>query len=236
MTITSVTAENKGLQSFEDYPTGSFPEDGSYLFSIDYWFPEMAEDPIVEIVEDKDHIYHGNKSVRLDIDGRHDDGSVWLLASIPVISLRLPGTIHSLEISGWVWSAVQSNVNVWPIIAAIRESRPSSNETKQEEDFERIGYTEEKSGWTEYTLRKRKFILPDEPESIIYFAFGISATWETQRTYWIDYLTIKIDENIFGNSSTSKTSSGFEYVSVPIIGIFFFSFIKRKKITKLKIK
>ena len=114
--------------------------------------------------------------------------------------------------------------------------RNKGNDAQRSQRILTAGYTEEKAGWTEYTLRKRKFTLPDEPESIIYFAFGISATWETQRTYWIDYLAIKIDENIFSKSSTSKTSSGFEYVSLPIIGIFFFSFIKRKKITKLKIK
>lgn len=231
LSITSVIAENEGLQSFEDYPIGPFPEKDLYLFSVDYWFPEAADDPIVEITEDKDHVYHGNRSVRLDIDGRHDDGSVWLLASIPVSSLGSPGTEHSLSISGWVWSSIQSNINVWPIIAAIGENEPSSNETKQEEDFTKIGYTEEKAGWTEYTLEEVRFTFPNKKESLIYFAFGISVTWETLRTYWIDYLTIKIDGDIFCESSTSKTSPGFEFLTIPLLLIMILGFRKRKKIT-----
>ena len=213
----SVTAESEGSQSFEDYPTGLFPEEGTYFFSVDYWFPETANEPIIEIVEDKDHVYHGNKSVRLNIDGRHDDGSVWLLASIPVTLLGSPETIHSLEISGWVWSSVQSNFNVWPIIAAIEENKPFSNETKQEEDFEKIGYTEEKAGWTEYTLKRRRFKLPDNEKSLIHFAFGISVTWETQRTYWIDYLSIKVNDEIFSGSQTPKSISGFTLVITSLI-------------------
>ncbi|UCE13689.1 MAG: hypothetical protein JSV04_00605 [Candidatus Heimdallarchaeota archaeon] len=230
MTIISVPAENQGIQSFEDYPTGPFPEEDSYFFTMDYWFPEGADDPIVEVVEDKDHVYHGNKSIRLDIDGRHDDGSVWLLASISVASLGSPGTEHSLELSGWLWSSVQSNINVWPIIAAIGEYKPSSNDTKQEEDFTRIGYTEEKAGWTEYILKKHKFTLPNNEESLIYFAFGISVTWETQRTYWIDYLSIKINDVIFDESSTTAISPGFEPVIVLVILVLFMRFKERKLI------
>jgi hypothetical protein len=218
-TLFPVIASNTGIESFEAYPVGSFPTDGSYLYNLRYWFPEIADDPLIEIVDDPEHIYHGNKSVKLTIDGKGDDGTVWLLIAIPAGTIGDPSSTHTLAISGWLWSAMASDLNQWPVMASISTQEPTSNATKQEEDFTIIGWTEVKEGWTEYSLEKYNFTLPSEENAAIFFTFGISVTWETARTYWIDYLTIQVDGAVYQKPSGS--SPGFEFfILVPALMVF----------------
>ncbi len=232
--LTPVIASNEGIESFETYPTGLFPTDDSYSYKFRYWFPDGMNDPLIEIVADPEHVQDGNKSVKFTLDGRGDDGTAWLLAVIPSGTIGEPMSNHTLAISGWVWSSIASNVNQWPVVASISTQEPTSNATKQEEDFTIIGWTEVKEGWTEYSLEKSNFTLPSDENASIFFTFGISVTWETIRIYWIDYLTIRVDGVVYEKPKTTTSlnelSPGFELLYFMLAVPVFWFFRKNKGI------
>ncbi|MFW9780450.1 MAG: hypothetical protein ACFFE8_16535, partial [Candidatus Heimdallarchaeota archaeon] len=133
------------------------------------------------------------------------------------------------SISAWIWAAQQSDLNQWPVIAAINTSPPVVNDALQEIDFTIIGFTEEKAGWSEYSLEIIDFKLANPLDAQIYVSFGISVTWETNRTYWVDYMTIKVDSKIYEVPTTNRPFPGILLVGSGIALALFVAIRKRMR-------
>jgi hypothetical protein len=118
----------------------------------------------------------GDASVNLTIDGRQDDGTVWIMRSITVPS---DGAIN-LKISFFVYSESESFNTIAHVVAYIGDDQPVN-----ESSFEKLGPANPIEGWNEFVLEKKL-----DSNGEIWIAVGISVAWETWMTYFIDDLNV----------------------------------------------
>ncbi|UCE95145.1 MAG: hypothetical protein JSV51_05240 [Candidatus Bathyarchaeota archaeon] len=123
----------------------------------------------------------GQYSLELHIDGRQDDGTIWLEKEIQT---KNNSQIH-VTISFEFYSEQES----FNIIAGVCAYAGISNPTL-EEDFTVLGPANEVEGWKRYTHKKT---LITDSTGKVWVALGITVRWETEMTYNIDDIKIIID-------------------------------------------
>ena len=125
--------------------------------------------------------YSGNYSVLFWIDGRQDDGAIWITRKL---SLE-PNSEKSVKISFQLWSGEESFNTLATVVGYIGESDP-----KTEADFQILGAANQVSRWRAYSLSNE--IITDNLGEV-YAALGISVRWETELTYFADNVEITIN-------------------------------------------
>ncbi len=113
------------------------------------------------------------------IDGRADDGTVWIEKRIPV---RNNSQIQ-VEVSFEFYSEAESWSTIAGVCAYVGISNP-----EVEEDFTVLGPANEVAGWKRYTHSKSFHTSSTE----IWVALGITVLWETHMTYNIDEAKVAI--------------------------------------------
>ncbi|MCA2215985.1 hypothetical protein [Jidongwangia harbinensis] len=113
------------------------------------------------------------------LDGTFDDGTIWIERTIDI-----PAGDVRVDVSFWLRSMTAGTINTWPVVGYAGPDDP-----KAEQDLAIIGQTEEMAGWTKYKFQ-RNFANKDQEK--IFVAVGISATWETPRTYPVDLVEITV--------------------------------------------
>ena len=124
--------------------------------------------------------YSGQYSVELYIDGRQDDGTVW-------IEKRLLAEDNSqvrVEVS-FQFHSEQESFNV---IASVCAFAGNSDPTV-EADFTVLGPANEVAGWKKYA-HTATFTAGSTGE--VWVALGITVRWETEMTYHVDDVTVAI--------------------------------------------
>lgn len=122
----------------------------------------------------------GRYSLRGFLDGRWDDGSIWVERPIDVRRVREV----TVELSFWLWSEQQSDVNTFPVLAFADRHEPEA-----EADLAIVGQTDRVAGWQRYSYR-HSFCSGLSGEAWV--AFGFGATWETPRTYFLDLAEVTV--------------------------------------------
>jgi hypothetical protein len=125
--------------------------------------------------------YSGQYSLELYIDGRQDDGTIWIEKQI---SAKNNTQIH-LSVSFESYSEQES----FNVIAGVCAYAGISNPTL-EEDFVVLGPANEVAGWKRYTHEKT---LDTDSSGEVWVALGITVRWETEMTYNIDYVKITVN-------------------------------------------
>ncbi|MDD1767655.1 MAG: hypothetical protein LUQ27_03695 [Methanomassiliicoccales archaeon] len=128
----------------------------------------------------EDRARTGSKSLSLSIDGRQDDGTVWV--QLP-IAVSTAGTKRA-QISFYVFSETESFNVLAQIVAYANVSQPSD-----EADFEKIGQANPAAGWNKFEMSKDVEVASGQP---IYVAIGITVAWETILEYEFDDVRITI--------------------------------------------
>jgi hypothetical protein len=123
----------------------------------------------------------GQYSLELFIDGRQDDGTIWIEKEI---SAKSNSQIH-VTVSFEFYSEEES----WSGIAGVCAYAGISNPTL-EEDFVVLGPANEVAGWKRYTHEKT---LTTDSTGKVWVALGITVTWESYMTYNIDDVEITIN-------------------------------------------
>ncbi len=123
----------------------------------------------------------GRYSLRFFIDGRQDDGTIWVERKITVPR----DTRINVSISFDLYSDHESQANTRAVICAYAGTR----KPRTEECFIVIGNANEVEGWKRYVYTTS--INTDSSEEI-WVALGISVRWETRMTYYIDNVEVKI--------------------------------------------
>jgi hypothetical protein len=113
------------------------------------------------------------------LDGTFDDGTIWIERTIDI-----PAGDVRVDVSFWLRSMTVSTINTWPVVGYAGPADP-----KTEQDLPIIGHTEESAGWTKYKFQQD---LTSKDQTKIFVAVGISATWETPRTYPVDLVEITV--------------------------------------------
>ena len=116
--------------------------------------------------------------MRLYVDGRQDDGTIWIQRNIDGIRR---GRNITLEFR--LFSSSQS-FNTLAVVVGFIGSVPPANE----EDFTVLGSANEVEGWKPY---KMSLEIDDETD-VLWIAVGISVRWEAQLVYYIDDVAITV--------------------------------------------
>lgn len=123
--------------------------------------------------------YSGQYSIGFYVDGRQDDGTVWIEKKIPVIN----NSQIQVEVSFEFYSEQESFNVIAGVCAYVGISNP-----EVEEDFTVLGPANEVAGWKRYTHSKPFHTSSTE----IWVALGITVRWETEMTYNIDEAKVTI--------------------------------------------
>jgi hypothetical protein len=122
----------------------------------------------------------GHYSVELYIDGRQDDGTVWIEKEL---SARRNAQIQ-VEVSFDFYSESESSNVIASVVGFAGTSNPEA-----EADFTVLGQANEVSGWKRYT---HTAIVNTGSSGEIWVAVGISVRWETEMTYTLDDIKVTI--------------------------------------------
>jgi hypothetical protein len=123
----------------------------------------------------------GQYSARFSLDGSQDDGTIWLVREFDLTA----GKAYSVTLAFSLWSETESFNTLAKVAAYAGGKAPDA-----EEDFDVSMAANQLAGWRTYT-----YVIDATATSNgkIRAAFGISAVWETQLTYYIDDVAIEIE-------------------------------------------
>jgi hypothetical protein len=144
--------------------------------------PERPGEPIAWRIEiSPEQAAAGGSSARFTIDGKQDDGTIWLAHPFDAE----PDTALRIRLAFDLWSASES-FNTLAKVAAYAGSQPPSDES----DFDTSQPANVLAGWRTYEYA---FTVPSGPDGQVWVALGISAVWETEMTYYVDRVTVDGD-------------------------------------------
>jgi len=168
------------LPSPQKYSEGF--ENGMGTWIADADVPEDPDNPgqpvewHIRRVENPSH--SGQFSLELFIDGRQDDGTVWIETKI-ASRRRL-----QVKVSFWLYSEEQSFNTLTAICAHIGTENPET-----EDDFYVLEPANEVAGWKKYEYSA---VLDPSQSREVWVAVGISVRFETYLTYYIDDVEVEI--------------------------------------------
>ncbi len=123
----------------------------------------------------------GVYSLNLSIDGKQDDGTIWIENEIPV----RPNSIIHIRISFQFYSKFESQANT---IAGVVAYAGTYN-PEVEDDFQFLEQANQVEGWKEYNYATQ---LNTGSSDLVWIALGITVRWETYMSYNIDDIRVGI--------------------------------------------
>ncbi len=168
-----------------DIPLGVLTEDFESEWQIGADVPEDPNCPgrevawAVDISDDR--AKGGSYSARFYLDGRQDDGTIWMTRSF---GTGTAGMMVEAEIQFDLWSESASDNTIGKVAFYTGAARPQG-----EADFDTSQAANQTAGWKTYTLVQQTQTGAD---GRFWVAFGISAVWETEMTYYVDNVSITI--------------------------------------------
>jgi hypothetical protein len=160
-------------------------ENGFGEWAIDADVPPDPNNPghFVEwsITRSTDVASSGQYSLKFFIDGRQDDGTIWIERKVAVQK----GAQIQVSLSFDFYSDHESLANTRAVICAYAGIR----KPETEEDFKVIGNANEVEGWKRYSYTAN---IDTGSSEEIWVALGLSVCWETHMTYYIDNVEVKI--------------------------------------------
>ena len=124
--------------------------------------------------------HSGQSSAELFIDGRQDDGTIWIEKKV---SAEKNSPIN-VKISFWFYSEQESFNTIASVCAYAGISNP-----ELEGDFAVLGPANEVAGWKNYVHTAN---LNTGSSGELWIAVGLTVRWETYMTYYIDDVSIEI--------------------------------------------
>jgi hypothetical protein len=124
--------------------------------------------------------HSGQYSVELSIDGRQDDGTVWIEKKI---SVKNKSQIQ-VKVSFEFYSEQESFNVVAGVCTYAGISKPEA-----EANFTVIGNANEIAGWKRYTHETTLYTGSSDE---VWVAVGITVRWETEMTYNVDDVKVTI--------------------------------------------
>ncbi|MCP8321594.1 MAG: hypothetical protein H3Z52_11750, partial [archaeon] len=115
------------------------------------------------------------------IDGRQDDGTIWIERRIPV----KPYSNIQVKVSFHLYSESENQVNIIAGVVVF----VGTYDPEVEDNFQSLGQANQVSGWKEYNYIAS---LNTSSSDEVWVAVGITVLWETYMNYYIDSVTIHI--------------------------------------------
>jgi hypothetical protein len=144
--------------------------------------PNRPGEPVAWSIEPStEQAFDGTTSARYDLDGRQDDGTIWLVRAFDAP----PSSGVVVRLRFRLWSETES-FNDLARVAAYAGVVPPAVEA----DFDLSGRANDVAGWAPYEYA---FPLSTDASGRVHVAFGISAVFETQMTYFVDAVEVCVD-------------------------------------------
>lgn len=131
----------------------------------------------------------GDASLRYALDGRQDDGTIWVQRPVEVRS----GRAYEASVSAAAWSASESFNTLAHLVMYLgpdpprdEGSFPAPGETSSGEVGTVGGLRDplnQAEGWRTYSF---SLTTPELSTDTLYLAVGISVVWETEVVYFVD--------------------------------------------------
>lgn len=157
---------------------------GSFESALDGWavgtdLPEDPENP-GHPVEARaspatEHAAHGQRALELFIDGRQDDGTIWV---------QQPVDFNDVETLAVAVHSPGQSFNTITKVAAYAGPSPAKGTELTESDFNTEQSLEDHDGWKVYEY-------PIETDATGIVAVGISVVWETEVTRYLDDVRVR---------------------------------------------
>lgn len=122
--------------------------------------------------------FAGNHSAQFYLDGRQDDGTIWLTRNLTLT----PETTKNVTVTFQLWSNNESFNTIANAVAHIGTKNATT-----EADFHVISAANQVAGWKSYSYTAQ---VETGASGNVNVAVGISAVWETQMTYYIDDVVV----------------------------------------------
>jgi hypothetical protein len=146
------------------------PQDGDQPGQSVEWSIDLVAEPSSE----------GKAAVRYFLDGKHDDGTIWLTRSFQVRGNQA----YRVRLSFDLWSQSESFNTLAKVAAYAGPRRPVG-----EGSFDLAQAADQAAGWRRYAYEMNVLSGADGK---VWVAFGISVVWETKVTYLVDNVLIEI--------------------------------------------
>ncbi len=117
----------------------------------------------------------GLRALKMYVDGRQDDGTVWLQRTVAASANQ------TVTLSLWAYSQGE-NFNTHDVVVAYIGAQPP----KGEGSFEVLGPGDSWTGWKQYIYTAKA----SGEGGTLYVAFGISVRWETDIVQYFDDVTL----------------------------------------------
>lgn len=173
---------NNEVQDFQDF------EEGLNGWVIDADVPMDPNNPGHEVnwsiirLENASRATSGNHSLKLFIDGRQDDGVIWIEKAY-----QLKGnTKYRISLSFQFYCGMDSFNTITRVVGYANTTNP---EVEADLVEGLIGSGEQAPEWKEYT---RTIKIKTGNDGTIWVAVGMSVVWETEITHYIDDLLVEI--------------------------------------------
>jgi hypothetical protein len=155
---------------------------GTDAFDVFEWTIERTDE----------RAHEGSWSVRVDTEGRHDDGTAWVVRPLDV-----PPDVSQLSVAVMVWSSSESFNVLRHLVVALRPDPPETEadfpdpgaNSGQIDDAPYGGLREPlhlEAGWREYATSWAPDSLPER----VYLAVGVSVVWEADATHYLDEVLV----------------------------------------------
>lgn len=137
----------------------------------------------------------GAASLRYYLDGRQDDGTIWIVRPVRLES----GESYEVSMEVQAWSASESFNTLAYLVMYAGRDRPTSEGSFPEPGANSTGGGVTRTGGLRETLNQTEGWMPysftwETPpldSDLIHIAAGISAVWETEMTYFIDDVVVE---------------------------------------------
>jgi hypothetical protein len=160
---------------------------------------ELPEDPNAEgnetvawnITTSTNQSRSGNRSAAFAIDGRQDDGTIWVWRQFNVT----PNQSYRVNLSAWAWSESESFNQIGSLVMYVGTTAPGA-----EADFDPDSETNMSTalrdaldvadeGWTQYNLTWDTPLLEN---GTLFVAVGVTIVWETEKVWYVDDVMLEI--------------------------------------------
>lgn len=122
----------------------------------------------------------GLRSMMLEIDGRQDDGTIWIETAVQLPDRRT----RRARLVFFVYSEAESFNVLANVVGFLGTGAPS-----KDSDFEVLGKANPRVGWNEFSMEMDVNL---DQGGELWVAVGITVAWESQLTYFIDDASVSI--------------------------------------------
>lgn len=133
---------------------------------------------------------NGTAALNFTLDGRQDDGTIWVVRAFPVAS----GRTYTVSASVWFFSESESFNTIAHVVLSVSDHEPTGEGSFPSPGADPDGPAlreplNQAAGWVEYRVAGT---VADADDGVVHVAFGISAVWETEMTYYADDVVVTL--------------------------------------------